>query len=258
MTLDYQTRAQDFAERHLNGDKLELTYPDRLSLTALLIENGFELEGNADDFEIKEDFNQNREYLRLRKEGEKVVGFDRLAPLDLFANPQHPNYREKQKSMAYTLLSGEGDDAYNHYIHRVSDFHDSLLNWRRAQKDYNGNAPDFFLTDVLKGLSWGLALGAVILPVGSLIYSSIHPDAAAWLSNGWVTVPTGFVGVNAFYHAVDQLIDRPLKRSNRRKAERNMDKYQDKFDSKWEEYKRNYLPAASFDQEALRKALGVE
>ncbi len=276
MSLDYQTRAQDFAERRLSGSKLELTFSDRLSLTSLLVENGFQLAKreipsfSSEDIDLiqEEDvspimlylqkgFSENREYIRFRKEGDRVIGFDRLAPLDLFVDPQHPSYEKKQKEMAYTLLSGEGDDAYSLYQKRVSNLEESLHHLRRAQKEYDNNVLRPAWVDVLRGAAWGLGFGGLVLPGGALLYGMGHPEAAAWLSDGWVTAPGGFLGMNILYHGVDRLIDRPITRSNRRKAERDIKTYQTQFDFQWENYKQNYLRTAEFDQIALKKALGV-
>jgi len=257
MTLDYRLRAEDFMERHLSGEKLELDYQSRLSLTVLLLENGFEVEGNADDFEIAVDFTQNQEYLRIRKEGEKVVGFDRLAPLDLFVDPRDSDYRTKQNGRVYTLISGEGEEAYSSYQQRLSDLEHSLSRLKGAQKDYDNNAPNYFLTDLMKGGAWGLLMGGLVLPLSALWYGLGNPEAPAWLSNGWATVPTGFIGWNALYHLEDRLITRSIQRSNQKKAGINIQKYQAELDSRWEDYKQNYLPTAEFNQQALKKALGL-
>ncbi|MFA6460755.1 MAG: hypothetical protein WCV90_00680 [Candidatus Woesearchaeota archaeon] len=241
MTLDYQVRAQDFVERRLSNEALVLDQGTKCELTSLLLEVGYEL--REDTFDVDPD-SANPEFKRLRYKENVCVGFDWLVPKDLFANPSLDNYTEREKDHVYTLFSVNGEDAYTSFLDRATTFNGHLRSLKMAQYEYKKNDPSS-LRDNLYDTLVALMLGGL---AGVVTYT------------GTKSVETGaevFFGT-AIFAGVVKLLFSHQKTLNRGKAEENIRSHSAQFTSAWSGYIAEYYSKATFDQQALRKALGVE
>ncbi|MFA6460756.1 MAG: hypothetical protein WCV90_00685 [Candidatus Woesearchaeota archaeon] len=239
MTLDYQTRAQEFAAKYLSGNgwELGLSQGATETLNCLLAENGF----------VKSRMTPELYQSRARKDKGVIQGYDLLINGDLSRSPIDSLFIGDTSKHQYSLVSVSGDYGKSRFD---SDLEGLLLSVKRFNHSNNNlieysNMPAV----VVGGLGAGLA---AFLPAYHFILSKGMGADIPHLND--MLIPLGLLAaVVAGVAGGAQYAKHRRKHLNeiRATAERE-------FNKNWQKFNEDYLATRTvYDQRALKSALGV-
>ncbi len=239
MNLDYHARAQDFASRYLSGDGSELEFPKEVNqnLRSLLHRNYFVEWGNVSGMPY---------FIKTRIDGRVVRGYDLLLRRDLSQNPiVSPPDKPKHHYSLVSLSGSEGECRFNSDLEMVLNSAKKVVSSNNDLSEYRNVA-----AVAVGGLGAGLA---AFLPAYHFILSKGMGADIPHLKD--VLVPLGLlVAVVAGVAGGAQYAKHHRKHLNEvyEDAERE-------FNQNWKKFNEDYLATRTlYDQQALKKALGVE